>query len=162
MLLILGAGAFFDVKEHRIPNWWIFLGIITGILPGFFEMEPLEGIGFLLRFVFVTAVFFIFFICRMIGAGDIKLAALICGYLGVQAGALAIGLGFLIGAFFSLIKMTAKGTLIKRLSCLLTYIRCVLHTGKLTVYYDPVRDGYDAVIPLGMCLFLGTMVSFLL
>ncbi|MEY8356535.1 prepilin peptidase [Lachnospiraceae bacterium 54-53] len=166
MLLILGAGAYYDVREHRIPNWWVMLGIITGILTGILESEGFGGgavfwevsFRFFLRFAVVTALFFIFFVCRMIGAGDIKLAALICGYLGLSNGALAVGSGFLIGAFWSLFKMIVKGSFTERFSCLLAYIRRVLHTGKLTAYYIPARDGNDAVIPLGICLFLGTAV----
>lgn len=169
MLLFLGAGAFYDVKEHRIPNWWVLIGIINGILIGILESENSVGgmvflevpIRFFLRFSVVTAVFFVFFVCRMIGAGDIKLAALICGYLGLKAGAAAVGSGFLIGAFWSLIKMTVKGSLLKRLSFLLAYIRRVFQTGKIAAYYNPARDGYEGVIPLGMCLFLGTIVSII-
>lgn len=117
---------------------------------------------FVLRLGIVTAAFFLLFLCRMIGAGDIKLAALICGFLGLRAGALAVGSGFLIGAFWSFIKMAERGILFTRLSCLLAYIRRVFQTGKLTTYYDPVRDGYDVVIPLGLCLFLGTLGSMVL
>lgn len=160
MLLILGAGAFYDVREHRIPNWLVLSGIIFGILLEFSGSEkPLEGLLFFLRLIIVTGVFFLLFLCRMIGAGDIKLIALICGFLGFQAGALAVGLGFLIGAFWSFIKMAGSGSLFARLTCLLAYIRRVFHTGKLTAYYDPDRDGYDVVIPLGLCLFLGTLGS---
>jgi prepilin peptidase CpaA len=160
LLLILGAGAFYDVREHRIPNWLVLSGIILGILleiPG--PENPFGGLMFLLRLVIVTGIFFLLFLCRMIGAGDIKLTALICGFLGFRAGALAVGLGFLIGAFWSFIKMAGSGSLFARLSCLLAYIRHVFQTGKLTIYYDPVRDGYDMVIPLGLCLFLGTLGS---
>lgn len=144
--------------------------MVTGILLGILESERSAGgaaflevsFRFFLRFAFVAAVFFALFVCRMIGAGDIKLAGLICGYLGLRAGALAVGFGFLIGAFWSFIKMAVKGSLLKRLSCLLAYIRRVFHTGKLTAYYNPAQDGYEVVIPLGMCLFLGTFVYIIL
>ncbi|WP_313152457.1 A24 family peptidase [Lacrimispora sp.] len=160
LLLILGVGAFYDVREHRIPNWLVLSGIILGILleiPG--PENSLGGLLFLLRLVIVTGIFFLLFLCRMIGAGDIKLTALICGFLGLKAGALAVGLGFLIGAFWSFIKLAGSGILFTRLSCLLAYIRHVFQTGNLTTYYDPDRDGYDVVIPLGLFLFLGTLGS---
>ena len=41
---------------------------------------------------------------------------------------------------------------------LLAYIRQVIYTGKVMPYYIPARDGQDGVIPLGVCLFLGTLV----
>ena len=160
MLLILGAGAYFDVRKHRIPNWLVLSGIIIGLLFEIFESGKLMGsLLFSLRLVAVTGAFFLLFLCRMVGAGDIKLAALICGFLGLRAGALAVGAGFLIGAFWSFIKMAERGILFTRLICLLAYIRHIFQTGKFTTYYDPVRDGYDVVIPLGLCLFLGTLCS---
>lgn len=118
-----------------------------------------EPVFFLLRIVLVIALFFVLFLFRMIGAGDIKMAALICGYMGLQTGAMAIFSGFLIGAVWSLIKMIGNGIFIYRFSCLLTYIRYVFQTGKITAYYHPERDGYDMVIPFGFCLFLGTLIT---
>lgn len=117
---------------------------------------------FLARMLAVTTLFFPLFICRMIGAGDIKLAALICGYSGIAGGAAAIGLGFLIGAFWSFLKMMAKGSFYERFSHLTAYIRHIYQTKKITAYYDFARDGADAVIPLGVCLFFGTMAFIMM
>lgn len=110
----------------------------------------------------VSALFFPLFICRMIGAGDIKLAALICGYSGFAGGASAIGLGFLIGAFWSFLKMMVKGSFHERFCHLAAYIRRIYHTKTITAYYDKARDGTEAVIPLGVCLFFGTMAFIMM
>ena len=32
LLFILGAGSYFDIHRHRIPNWLVAVGIITGAL----------------------------------------------------------------------------------------------------------------------------------
>lgn len=162
LLSLLGVGAFFDAREHRIPNWWVMLGAGAGFLLSILETGSVYGsFLFLLRFAAVTVVFFVLFLCRMIGAGDIKMAALICGYLGFSTGAVAIGGGFFIGAVWSLLKMIKKGSLFVRFAYLFAYIRRVVQTGKLTEYYSSKRDGYDMVIPLGLCLFLGTFLSVL-
>ena len=116
LLLVLAAGAYYDVREHRIPNWWVAISMVCGILLAMVEsgVPPetavylKEGGLFLARMLAVTALFFPLFFFRMIGAGDVKLAALICGYSGLTAGAVAIGLGFLIGAFWSFLKMMVK------------------------------------------------------
>ncbi len=169
LLPVLAAGACCDIREHRIPNWWVVTALVFGVALCVMESDMAggwiflrEGGLFLLRMAAVCVVFFVFFICRMIGAGDIKLAALICGYLGLRAGAAAIGFGFLIGAFWSLLLLAVKGTFFQRFSCLLAYIRRVYHTKEITAYYCPERDGTDGVIPLGVCLFLGTAVYLIL
>lgn len=166
LLLVLAAGAYYDVREHRIPNWWVVTALFSGVILCMLESgEPVggalflkEGILFLVRMTIVCGAFFLFFLCRMIGAGDIKLTALMCGYLGLKAGAAAVGCGFLIGAAWSLFKMMVRGTFMQRLSCLLAYIRRVYHTKEIVAYYQPERDGNDPIIPLGVCLFLGTAV----
>ena len=90
LLLVLAAGAYYDVREHRIPNWWVAVSAVCGILLSMVESGAPPGPAaylkecglFLARMLTVSALFFPLFICRMIGAGDIKLAALICGYSG--------------------------------------------------------------------------------
>lgn len=124
-----------------------------------FSACTIESGLFLVRMAAVTALFFPLFLFRMLGAGDIKLAALICGYAGFTDGAAAVGLGLLIGAVWSFLKMMVNGSLFKRLYHLTVYIGQIYHTKKITAYYDPARDGTEAVIPLAVCLFLGTALT---
>lgn len=139
------------------------VGIITGALifalaeGDFYALEAITA--FFLRLLAVTSVLFLLFVFRMIGAGDIKLAALICGYLGFRTGFTAIGCGFFIGAFWSFLYMAVTGCFISRFSYFLAYFRSLLQTRKITAYYAASRDGYDAVIPLGFCMFLGTLFA---
>lgn len=168
--MVLAAGAYYDVREHRIPNWWVVVSMICGILLSIVESGAppdaavylREGGLFLARMLAVAALFFPLFICRMIGAGDIKLAALICGYSGIAAGAASIIMGFLIGAFWSFLKMMVKGSLHERFGHLTAYIRRIYQTKKITAYYDFARDGAEAVIPLGVCLLFGTMAFIMI
>ena len=113
---------------------------------------------FMLRFLAVAVLFFPLFRLRMIGAGDIKLMALMCGCLGMLQGGFAIVYGFILGAAMSLIKLLVQGSLRVRLSYLSAYIRRFIHTKEIVAYYNPSRDGYESTIPLGLCLFLGTLV----
>lgn len=167
LLFVLGAGSYFDIREHRIPNWWILAGMVSGILLTFLEFGEAVGVllflrvflTFLGRMAAVTALFFILFLCRMVGAGDIKLAALICGCQGLSKGAVSVGLGFLIGALWSLVKMRKDRSFLRRISYFLAYFKHTIHTGRITAYYVPDRDGTDNVIPLGPCLLLGTVLS---
>lgn len=166
MLFILAAGSYYDIREHRIPNWLILSGMLLGTVLQVYLAWDGEGsgsilwpvCGFLLRMLAAAVLFFILFVFRMIGAGDVKLMALICGYLGGPAGAVALGYGFAAGAVLSLVKMLYRRSFWTRLSYLSAYIRRLYHTRKITAYYDPARDGSEAVIPFGFCLFLGTFI----
>lgn len=59
---------------------------------------------YILRIVGTCAAFYVLFLCRMLGAGDIKLMAVCVGFLGVWRGLIMIFLGFLLAAIYSLWK----------------------------------------------------------
>ncbi len=163
LFFILAAGSYFDVREHRIPNRLVLFGVAGGAFLSGWEagnQAVLWGAMFFLsRFFVVTALFFLLFLFRMIGAGDIKIIALIFGYLGYGNGFAAVAVGFIIGAFWSLVLMTVKGFTFQRFSYFLAYVRSLIQTKKITAYYSSARDGYNAVIPLGFCMFLGTILT---
>lgn len=164
LLVCLSGGAIYDVRHYRVPNWWIAVGAAVGIGLEVFTGQgpPWGAAGFLLRAAAAVTVFFMFFCCRMIGAGDIKLMALICGYLGMKAGAEAIGCSFLVGAIWSLFRLIRLRILLKRLFYFTAYIRQVLTTGTMEEYYNPLSDGYEITIPFALCLTVGTFFRTML
>jgi prepilin peptidase CpaA len=76
--------AFFDLKERRIPNWLICIGLLLGILSSAFQ-----GTDHVLRsiagFLVGVGVLFVPFALGWIGAGDVK-------YFGVVGAILGVGL----------------------------------------------------------------------
>lgn len=173
VLVTLAGGAVYDLKEHRIPNWWVFG--MTGLGLGFlWWLSASEGkssgaaaawqiIGwYFLRCLIVTAICFPLFYCRMMGAGDIKLMAFISGFLGFRSGGKAILISFLIGAAMALVKLLLQGILIQRLKYLYAYFKRLIMTKEAVPYHSPLRDGYEHTIPFGLCLFLGTLLSVIL
>lgn len=114
--------------------------------------------GFLIPAMAIIAMFFPLFLCRMMGAGDIKAMALLIGYLGPSLGSQALFVGFLTGGLLSLFKLLYRKELIKRLIYFQAYIRRFLYTRKITAYYNPDRDGYGITIPFTLCLFTGMCI----
>lgn len=95
---------------------------------------------------------------RVIGAGDVKLAAVIVAWLGFAEGGAGIFAGLCLGAVWSLGRLARRRILWKRFSYLAGYVRDYLATGKIAAYYSRERDGDEAAIPLGVCLAVGTVV----
>lgn len=90
--------------------------------------------SFILRFVGTCAVFYPFFLCRTIGAGDIKLMGVVTGFLGVWDGTLVIGLGMVFAAAAASYRMIKQGTVWFRLE---RAVRFAVETGikgRLTEY----------------------------
>lgn len=106
LIVLLIAAGLIDIKSNRIPNWLVFGGVVFGLLyNGFFPVFEREsrwllaigglgvGLGMLLPFSILHAM----------GAGDVKLMAMVGAFLGpwhtfvavlatfLAGGALAIG-----------------------------------------------------------------------
>jgi len=79
---LLLTAAWHDIKSHRIPNLLILAGALTGV----FLRAWLEGwLGVALAiegFLVGLVVLLPFYIFRMLGAGDVKLMAMVGVYLG--------------------------------------------------------------------------------
>lgn len=159
LAVVLLGGAWYDVREQRIPNWWCVCACVCG-LGITWQMSPAGGrtgqtAFYMARLGAVTALWFPLFHLRMIGAGDVKLMALIAGYLGFKAGACVILYGFFIGAFLAFLKMLIYKNLYQRLRYFFAYIRRLFLTREAVPYYRASRDGKHVVIPLGLCLLGG-------
>lgn len=147
------------MRERRIPNWWSLGAVLCGlglcILTAAQGDAVREALGYMLRMAAATAILFPLFLLRMMGAGDIKMMAVMAGCLGISDGARAIGFGFIVGALLALVKMIVQKSLRRRLAILAAYIRRLFLTKEIAPYYRAERDGVGAVIPFTLCLFLG-------
>ena len=106
---------------------------------------------FVLRFAGTCAVFYLFFLCRMIGAGDIKLMGLIVGFSGLWDGIFILGLGFVIAAVSAACRMTRQGTVWLRLERIARFVVESGINGKITEY--PGYFEKESLMRLGPYLF---------
>lgn len=159
MLILLAVAAWCDIRSHRIPNWWCVLACLCGLYlaqkAAVAEGKAWPVAFYGIRLLSVAAVWFPLFRLRMIGAGDVKLMALIVGFLGFKAGACVIVYGFFIGAVLAFGKMLICRNLHQRLAFFFAYIRRLFLTKEALPYYQASRDGSDAVIPMAACLLAG-------
>lgn len=115
---------------------------------------------FLLRFAGTCAVFYVFFRCRMIGAGDVKLMGLVTGFLGVWNGILVLCLGLLLAAGTAAYRMKKQGTLWTRLERLSQFIIQMGIKGRLMEY--PGYFEKESLLRLGPYLFAGYCLFLLI
>ncbi len=94
LLALLLAATWFDVRSHRIPNKLVFWGALAGVLlhvalpegRGFISSLP-GGLGFLDALAGLgigLAVFLPVYLLRAMGAGDVKLMAMVGAFLGPE------------------------------------------------------------------------------
>ncbi len=158
-----------DWKYYRIPNKVIGLEMILGFISlmvqaGFMAAADKKqwllavSAAYVFRavLVLIPGIFLSHF--GLVGAGDMKLAAVLSAWFGlVKTGKILI-LGLLMGAILSLLKMLREGSTCDRFLYLSAYIRQVFNCKKMEKYYIPARDGTGCVIPLGACFCVGAFL----
>lgn len=126
MTILLGAAAWEDIKHHRIPNRIVLIGVVlglmfNGLLPqgwGFNSPVP-GGLGWLASLTGLgmgLVVLLPFYWLRAIGAGDVKLMAMVGAFLGpgqvlgallgtfLVGGVMALAIALRAGAMFRLLE----------------------------------------------------------
>lgn len=157
LLALLFAAALIDLARHRIPNLLVFPGAIVGIVynalfsHGLGISSAMAGLG-----VGLAAMLPLYFL-RAMGAGDVKLMAMVGAYLGPWDTLGAVLGTFLAGGVIALvvvIKTRAVGRLFRNLKFMVTgtYYRLVLGEA-------PAVDAPPATVgkvPYGVAIALGT------
>ena len=87
--LFMAAAAAGDIREYRISNRYLGFALIAGISgaltwgEGSMAERSLFAVGFMIRLITVVILGFPIYRRGMIGAGDVKMAALFTAWLGV-------------------------------------------------------------------------------
>ena len=162
-----------DWKYYRIPNKVIgfeaILGLISLVIQsGFITAEVSEAekiqwflgaaAAYIVRAVLVLAPGLFLSHFGLVGAGDMKLAAVFAAWFGPGKTTEILATGLLFGAILSLLKMLRDGSACYRFLYLSAYIRQVFNCKKMEKYYIPSRDGTGCVIPLGACFCAGAVL----
>lgn len=150
LVAVLGAAALSDVRWRRVPNWLIAVGMAMGI--------ACRGGPFASSSLLAALAAFPLFYLRMAGGGDVKLMALICGYLGLSGGLLVISHGYLAGAVWALLKLVRQGLLLERISYFIAWFRQTILLKQRIAYFVPERDGYGVTIPMAACFLMGALI----
>ena len=168
MVLLLLAAVRKDVRYHRIPNAVVFWGAGLGILLNVFMPEGWGfasqlpgGLGFLSAIGGVTiglVVMLPMYLLRAMGAGDVKLMAMVGAFLGPEDVLGAILATFVAGGVLSLGYAWKIGVLRRTLQ----NIRFILYSGAVKIAGGSVPTLEDAPetagkFPYAVAIAVGTL-----
>ena len=131
LMLVLLVAAASDARTHRIPNWLVASGLIFALIyngTGFSVAENYLSIPFLrengwlisLQGIAVGFVLFLpLYLLRTMGAGDVKLVAMIGAFLGPWNTGMAVLSTFLAGGVLAIALMLWRGTALRALKNIL-------------------------------------------
>ena len=139
LAILLGIAAWQDIKQHRIPNRIVFVGVVLGVMfngllpQGWGFNSPIPGgLGWLAALMGLgmgLIVLLPFYWLRAIGAGDVKLMAMVGAFLGPGQVLGALLGTFLVGGVMALAIALRAGTMLR----LLGNVKFLLLEGVLKV-----------------------------
>jgi prepilin peptidase CpaA len=162
VLLVLTA-SIVDIRKHRIPNWLTIAGVITAIALNTFLFET-AGLWYSMMGLLVAfAVYFVLFLLRGMGAGDVKLMAAVGAAVGWRNWLGILFLTAIIGGIAAVVLAVSKGrvrTTFRNMWLLLMSLRQgrapYRDNPDLDVQSDKaLRLPHGAVIAAGTLAFLG-------
>lgn len=151
MMSLLLVAAYWDRREHRIPNVLIVAGWLSALLLRCYS-EGWQGIqDSIIAIVITIACGFPLFLIHGIGAGDIKLFSVIAAMHGLYLLAGVVIVSFLMAGVASLFLLFRKRAFGKQISC---FFRCAVQ-GKINSYCVKQREKMEFVIALAPWIAAG-------
>ena len=161
LVALLLIAAISDIKTGRIPNWLVLGGAAYGLLyNAFFPVFP-RDIGLLFALgglaVGLGALLPLYFV-RVMGAGDVKLMAMVGAFLGASATVAAMLATLITGGFLAIAFALCSGRLGRLVHNVATMFRGTLLTFASGVGGLTVHDGPSAgKMPYGIAIAAGTI-----
>ncbi|MCD7826150.1 MAG: A24 family peptidase [Clostridiaceae bacterium] len=114
LLLLLGGAVCRDVREQKISNKLIAAGWMAAVIFRFVSEGFLGVLGGAAAVILTIALFFPFFCCKGIGAGDIKLWSVIAGLYGVYFLFEVLAVLFVLAGIYALMRILREWFLRQR------------------------------------------------
>jgi prepilin peptidase CpaA len=161
LTLLLTVAAISDYRVHRIPNWLVLSGALFGVIyntvlapsPYANILFPLAGLGLGLL------LFLPLYLIRAMGAGDVKLLAMVGAFLGPGDTFLAALASMIVGGVLSIMFVLVRGTarrLLHNLSSLFQLgLLSVAGGSKPNLQIEVDRSA--GKLPYGVAIAIGTI-----
>lgn len=133
LIVLLVCASVMDCLYEKIPNSFIILGIILGITYRILLLGETNYLNILVGFMLPVILLFPVFFIRAMGAGDIKLLAVISLFIGTKGILLSTGYAIAFGAAFALLKMLVSKNLKKRFRYLFGFIKKLFAGGFIEI-----------------------------
>ena len=134
LIILLVLATVSDFKTYQIPNKLILSGLVISFFFQFFQESFLSVLYYFGTFILVCVVFLPIYYIRAIGAGDIKLFAMITCFIGMKQGIQVIIVAFIIGGIFSFIKLVRYHITGVQLQSLAEYVTQMYYLKKIVPY----------------------------
>ncbi len=155
--------AAFDLRTGKVPNVLIVTGLLIGLPYAYVGGGLSAMMDALSRCLAIMVILYIFFIIGTIGAGDVKLYALIPFYYGVPEMFVILVSAFCVGAIMAIVKIAESSCFTVRIPLLKDYVKSCLSEKRLLAYsHDPMQiDTISLALPLAVAVMASVIATCL-
>jgi hypothetical protein len=150
LIVFLTVASYTDIKYSKIYNIWVLIASLPVIY--------IRSYSFFIWAAVSTACGFILYICRMVGAGDIKLVAYIYATLGPGHASTVLLISLSIAAVYALYFLLSKKILYIRLLYLKEYVSKCIKNKNIYEYYDINKNDRSLTMPMAQWLLAGFII----
>ena len=162
LALLLIAAVVGDIRDYRIYNLPVALGLAAGLLLNLIA-GSFEGFLWSLLAALIPAVLLmILFVLRMLGAGDIKLFCAIGAIMGVRFVLYAMAFSFLAGGIIAIGIMLVRGNIRQRLGHISNYLKNWFLTRTFIPYTDFGDKSDGAKFHFSLAIAAGCSIQIIL
>lgn len=155
-IVLVTIAAFFDITQHRIPNWLTYPSWLVGLLLAAFYGGLAAVNNSLVGFAATFFPLLLMYMGGTIGGGDVKLIGGVGVLLGFPAGLNALISSILVGGFFAAIILLWQG----RLLPILKHAASVAWSKVYVVHVPlPAPPQKKDAFPFGVAIALGTYLT---
>ena len=159
LICVLVIAAIVDIYCYKIPNLWIGIGMVMGLVFMVKEDGVSDCVQALIHILMVFMVFYPFYLLRGLGAGDVKLFMMLGCYIKGTTYLYCLLITMLLAGAWALIKIALYRDSRKRLSYLGQYCKKLVLTGILEDY-EVDRSNKKSVIRLSIPVLCSVLLLY--
>lgn len=145
VLSLVAVASYMDIKYKKIFNPLILLFLMIGLI--------LYRLDFMIQVTIGILIFISLYVLGILGAGDVKLLALIIGYLGYRDGLSIIILGMISAAVYGAYTLYSKNLLYEKLIYFVHYIHFCISNHRFQKYHMD-KDAVS-IMPMAQYFLIG-------
>ncbi len=155
---VLAGACYFDYRKSRIPNWLCMVGLVCCFVNNYRAIGMIGAVAGMAQTLFFILIMFPLFRLGMLGAGDVKMLGVCCGWFS-QEGVWPFLAVFLSAAgIVSMIHLIVYRDAVSRLQYLSAYIRGVCRGGSIGLYSARNGSNRSAAVRLAGPMLCGVIL----
>lgn len=155
----LAVAGLFDFFFRKIPNKLILAMLGCVLIMNLYSAGVSSLAGAVPRILIAGICFYPFFVIGALGAGDVKLMAVSCGFVHGEKALRFLFVSLLIASVIGMVKMGISGEFKKRMHRLALYIGKTIKTGRPEMYHvnreAALKNGVALAGPMFISALLG-------